>query len=98
MRAPRRPTPGMGNFFSRRAIWGRRSPFPAGLLDGSSSISSTTTVVRAALIGKAKKSPHVLRCPVPHQKRAKKGPHALRCPVFYQKYRQNSGAIISTFF
>ena len=51
---------------------GRRSPFPAGLLDGSSSISSTTTVVKAALIGKAKKSPHILRCPVPHQKRAKK--------------------------
>ena len=36
---------------------GRRSLFRAGLLlDGSSSISSTTTIVRAALIGRAQKS------------------------------------------
>ena len=47
----------------------RRSPFPAGLLDGSSSISLTTTIVRAALIGKTKKSPHVLRCTVPSKLR-----------------------------
>ena len=35
---------------------GRRSPSRARLLDGSSSISSTTTIVKAALIGSAKKS------------------------------------------
>ena len=34
---------------------GRRSPSRAGLLDGSSSISSTTTIVRVAVIGRAKK-------------------------------------------
>ena len=34
---------------------GRRSPSRDGLLDESSSISLTTTIVRAALIGKAKK-------------------------------------------
>ena len=66
---------------------GRRSPSRAGLLDGSSSISSTTTIVRAALIRKAKKGSHVLRCPVLHQKNAKKGVHVLRCPVFHRKYR-----------
>ena len=43
---------------------GRRSPSRAGLLDGSSLISSTTTIVRAALIEKVKKGPHVFRCPV----------------------------------
>ena len=51
---------------------GRRSPSRARLLDGLSSISLTTTIVKAALIGKTKKGPHVLRCPVRHQKRAKK--------------------------
>ena len=34
---------------------GRRSLSRAGLLDGSSSISSTTTIVRIALIGRANK-------------------------------------------
>ena len=34
---------------------GRRSPSRAGLLDGSSSICSTTIIVRVALIGKQKK-------------------------------------------
>ena len=34
---------------------GRRSPSRAGLLNGSSSMSSTTTIVRVALIGKQKK-------------------------------------------
>ena len=34
---------------------GRRSPFRAGLLDASSSISSTTAIVRIAVIGRAKK-------------------------------------------
>ena len=34
---------------------GRRSPSRAELLDGSSSICSTTTIVRVALIGKQKK-------------------------------------------
>ena len=33
----------------------KRDPFRAELLDGSSSISSTTTIVRVALIGRAKK-------------------------------------------
>ena len=65
----------------------RRCPSRARLLDGSSSMSSTATIVRAALMGKAKKGPHVLRCPVLHQKRAKKGLHVLRCPVFHRKDR-----------
>ena len=34
---------------------GRRSPSRAGILDGSSSISSTTTIVRVAQTGRAKK-------------------------------------------
>ena len=34
---------------------GRRSPSRAGLLDGSSSISSTNTIVRVAVIGRTKK-------------------------------------------
>ena len=37
---------------------GRRSPSRAGLLGGSSSICSTTTIVRVALIGKQKRSTH----------------------------------------
>ena len=36
----------------------RQSSSRAGLLNGSSSISSTTTIVRAALIGKQKKFTH----------------------------------------
>ena len=35
---------------------GRRSSSWAGLLDGSSSISPTTTIVRVALIGRGKKN------------------------------------------
>ena len=54
-------------------------------------LSSTTTIVRVALIGRAKERSTVLRCPVLHQKRAKKGLHVLRCSVFHQKYRWNSG-------
>ena len=34
---------------------GRRSPYRAGLSNGSSSISSTTIIVRVALIGSKKK-------------------------------------------
>ena len=34
---------------------GKQNPSRARLLDGSSSISSTTTIVKAALIGSAKK-------------------------------------------
>ena len=48
---------------------GRLSPSRAGLLlDGSSSIYSTTAIVRVALIGKAKKVYSFSRCPVFHQK------------------------------
>ena len=66
---------------------GRQSPCRAGLLNGSSSISSTTTIVRVALIGKQKKGLHILRCPVFLRKRAKKGLHVFRYLVLYRKYR-----------
>ena len=68
---------------------GRRSFSWARLLDGSSSIFSTTTIVRVALIGRAKKNLHVFRCPVFHRKKAKKRstrPQNLRCSVFHPKY------------
>ena len=51
---------------------GRRSPSRAELLNGSSSISSTTTIVRVAQIESKKKSLHILRCTVFLRKRAKK--------------------------
>ena len=44
----------------------------SGLLNGSSSISSTTTIVRVALVGKQKKGLHILRCLVFLRKRAKR--------------------------
>ena len=47
---------------------GRRSPSQAELLHGLSSKFSTTFIVRAALIGRAKKDLHVLRCSVFHRK------------------------------
>ena len=47
---------------------GRRSPSRAGLLDGSSSICSTTIIVRVALIGKQKKKVYaLLRCSAFHR-------------------------------
>ena len=43
----------------------RRSPSRAGLLDGSSSIFSTTTIIRVAVVGREKKKVYtLLRCPV----------------------------------
>ena len=50
----------------------RRSLSRAGLLNESSSISSTTTIVRVALIGKQKKGLHILICPVFYEKEQKK--------------------------
>ena len=45
----------MGNFLVGGPYVGRRSPSRAGLLNGSSLISSTTTIVTVALTGRAKK-------------------------------------------
>ena len=49
---------GWATFLVSGPYVGRRSPSRAGLLDGSSSICSTTTIVRVALIGKQKKGLH----------------------------------------
>ena len=62
---------------------GRRSPSRAGLLDGSSSISSTATIVRAALNGKAEKVHTFSDVLFFTKKGQKKGLHVLRCPVFH---------------
>ena len=64
---------------------GKQSPCRAGLLNGSSSISSTTTIVRVALIGKQKKGLHILRCPVFLRKRAKKRSTRLQMSCFVPK-------------
>ena len=46
---------------------GKRSPCRAGLSDGSSSISSTTLIIRVALLeGQKRKGQHVLSGPVFH--------------------------------
>ena len=68
---------------------GRRSPSRAGLLYGSSSISSTTLIVRVALTGRAKKGLHVLRCPVFYRKYRRSSGVA-------RNFKR--GAIISTLF
>ena len=60
---------------------GRRSPYRAGLLNGSSSISSAITIVRVALIGKQTRGLHILRCPVFLRKRARKGLHSTRLQI-----------------
>ena len=59
---------GWATFLVSGPYVGRRSPSRARLLDGSSSICSTTIIVRVALIGKQKK---------------KKVYTLLRYPVFY---------------
>ena len=46
---------GWATFLVSGPYVGRRSPSRAGLLDGLSSIFSTTTIVRVAVIGRAKK-------------------------------------------
>ena len=59
---------GWATFLVSGPFVGRRSPSRAGLLDGSSSIYSTTTIARIALIGKQKKVYTLLRCPVFYRK------------------------------
>ena len=49
---------GWATFLVSGSYVGRRSPSRAGLLDGSSSIFSTTTIVRVAVIGREKKGLH----------------------------------------
>ena len=55
----------MGNFFSQRAICGKTKSFPGRIItvDGSSSIFSTTTIIRVAVIGREKEKVYtLLRC------------------------------------
>ena len=56
---------GWATFLVSRLYVGRRSASWAGLLEGSSSIFSTTTIVRVTVIGREKKKVYtLLRCPV----------------------------------